>query len=141
MKTILTFCISLLSCSFVLAQSQAAEVALVEATVEKLRKAMLAGDKASLEELAAAELSYGHSSGGIEDKAAFVEALVSGKSDFTRIDLSKQTVNIVGNIALVRHELHGEANDKPVNIGVLLVWQKDKKDWKLLARQAFKLQP
>lgn len=139
MKIILTFCICLLSCSFVMAQSQSAEVALVETAVEKLRMAMLAGDKASLEALAAEQLTYGHSSGVIEDKTAFVEALVSGKSDFTRIDFNKQTVNIVGNIGLVRHELRGEANGNPVNIGVLLVWQKDKKDWKLLARQAFKL--
>ena len=140
MKTILTFCICLLSCSFVMAQSQTTtEVAMVETAVEKLRNAMLAGDKASLEALTAAELTYGHSSGTIEDKTTFVEALASGKSDFTRIDITKQTVNIVGNIALVRHELHGEANGNTLNIGVLLVWQKDKKDWKLLARQAFKL--
>jgi hypothetical protein len=37
----------------------------------------------------------------------------------------------------------GDTNDnnKPgtVNLGVLLVWQKQKGQWKLLARQAFKL--
>ncbi|MEO7988953.1 MAG: nuclear transport factor 2 family protein [Chryseolinea sp.] len=139
MKTIFTFCICLLSCSFVMAQSQPTEIASVETAVEKLRNAMLAGDKASLEELAASELSYGHSSGAIEDKAAFVAALVSGKSDFTRIDITKQTVDIIGNIALVRHELRGDANGNTLNLGVLLVWRKDKNEWKLLARQAFKL--
>lgn len=139
MKTIFTFCLCLFSFSFVAAQSQSADVALVEASVEKLRSALLSGDKTLLEALAASELSYGHSSGVVEDKAAFVEALVSGKSDFTRIDITKQTVNITGDIALVRHELRGEANGNAVNIGVLLVWRKDKQNWKLLARQAFKL--
>jgi len=79
----------------------------------------------------------------MEDRAAFIEALASGKSDFTSIDLTEQTVTIAGNTALVRHRLTGEAIDsgKPgaVKLGVLLVWQKQGGKWKLLARQAFKL--
>lgn len=116
----------------------------VAAAVETLRKAMVDADKATLEKITAEGLSYGHSGGLVENKAAFVEALVSGKSDFVSITLEDQTIEIVGNVALVRHKLHGETKDrdKPpgtANIGVLLVWQKEKKQWKLLARQAFKL--
>lgn len=115
----------------------------VAAAVETLRKAMLDGNKAELEAIVSDDLSYGHSSGKMEDKAAFVEALASGKSDFVTINLADQTIKIVGNVALVRHKLTGENNDggKPgtVNLGVLLVWQKLQGKWKLLARQAFKL--
>lgn len=107
--------------------------------VERLRKAMLDGDKAALESLTAAELSYGHSSGVIEDKDAFVDALVTGKSDFTEINLTNQTITVAGNVAIVRHEMHGKANNNPVNIGILLVWQGKGDNWKLVARQAFKL--
>ena len=119
--------------------AQTADEKAVAATVENLRKAMLDGDKAKLEALTATELTYGHSSGTLEDKSQFVEALVSGKSDFTSINLTNQTIEVVGNVTLVRHELHGQSDTGAVNIGILLVWKKDGKAWKLLARQAYKL--
>jgi len=123
--------------------AQSADEKQVAAAVETLRKAMLDGDKSQLEAITASELTYGHSSGKMEDKAAFVQALVSGTSDFVTINLADQTIKIVGNTALVRHHLTGENKDggKPgtVNLGVLLVWQKQQGKWKLLARQAFKL--
>ncbi len=115
----------------------------VVARVETLRKAMVDADKAVLENIAAEELSYGHSNGRIEDKAAFVEAIVSGKNDFVKLEVTDLTVKVVGNIAIVRHRLSGDtANDgKPatINLGLLMVWQKQKSEWKLIARQGFKL--
>lgn len=125
--------------SYTVSIAQSADEKAVAAAVENLRKAMLDGDKAKLEALAAPELTYGHSSGTLEDKSQFVEALVSGKSDFTSINLTNQTIEVVGNVALVRHELHGQSDTGAVNIGILLVWKKDGKAWKLLARQAYKL--
>lgn len=124
-------------------QAQSKEEKEVAAAVENLRKAMIDADKAQLEKLAADELTYGHSSGTIEDKDAFIEALVSGKSDFETMDLTDQTIKVAGNTALVRHQLSAKVNDsgKPgnVNLGILLVWQKQGGNWKLLARQAYKL--
>ncbi len=115
----------------------------VSDAVETLKKAMIDGDKQQLENITAADLSYGHSGGKIEDKAAFVQALVSGASDFITIDLTNQTVKVVGKTALVRHNLTATTKDNGVpgnpHLGVLLVWQKEKGGWKLLARQAFKL--
>ena len=115
----------------------------VAAAVETLRKAMIDADKAALEKIAADQISYGHSSGLIESKAAFVQNIVSGNSDFVTIDLSEQTISIVGDVALVRHKLVAETNNNgqpgKANIGVLLVWKKQGGSWKLLARQAFKL--
>jgi ketosteroid isomerase-like protein len=115
----------------------------VAAAVENLRKAMIDGDKAALEKLTCDELSYGHSSGKIEDKTAFVEALASGKSDFITIELSEQTIKIAGNAAIVRHILNGTNIDAgkqgSIHLSVLTVWQKQSKEWKLLARQAVKI--
>lgn len=125
----------------VMAQSK--EETAVAAAVETLRKAMVDGDKAALEKIAATELSYGHSSGKLEDKAAFVEAIASGKSDFVSIDLSEQTITVSGDVAIVRHKLAAETNDggKPgsVKLAILTVWKKQGREWKLLARQAVKL--
>jgi len=118
------------------------ETAVTQA-VESLRKAMIDPDKSTLDKLAANELSYGHSSGVIQDKAEFMEAILSGKSDFVSIELSEQTVKVVGNTALVRHHFTAATNDggKPgtVKLAILLVWQKQKGEWRLLARQAVKI--
>jgi hypothetical protein len=111
----------------------------VETLVEKLRKAMLDGNQEVLQSITSKDLTYGHSSGVLENQTEFIEALTSGKSDFTKIETVNQTVKIVGLNALVRHELHGTVNGHDVNLGVLLVWVKEGKTWKLLARQAFKL--
>jgi len=124
-------------------KAQTADEKEVAAAVEQLRQAMIDGNKTTLENLSAEELSYGHSGGQIEDKSAFVEKIASGKSDFTRISLEEQTIKIVGDVAVVRHKLIGEtiADGKPgpVNLNVLLIWQKQKGKWKLLARQSAKI--
>ncbi|MFC6997456.1 nuclear transport factor 2 family protein [Rufibacter roseus] len=115
----------------------------VAAAVEQLKQALISGDRQALESIVAEGLSYGHSSGKVEDKATFVETLVTGKSDFVTIDLENQIVQVSGNTALVRHNLTATTNDsgKPgsVKLGVLLVWQKQNGKWKLLARQAYKI--
>ncbi|MFD0941634.1 nuclear transport factor 2 family protein [Pedobacter boryungensis] len=127
----------------VMAKAQTIEEKRVLNAVENLRLALISGEKLALENIAADDLSYGHSSGKIQDKAAFVEGIVSGASDFVSIEFKNQTVKVTGKTAIVRHELHAKTNDggKPgeVHLGILLVWQKQGKDWKLLGRQAYKI--
>jgi ketosteroid isomerase-like protein len=123
--------------------AQSKEDAAVNAAVENLKKAMVDGDKAGLEKITADKLSYGHSSGKIEDKATFVDNIVTGKSDFVTIELTNQTVSVSGDAAIVRHTLSATTNDNgnpgSVKLNILLVWQKQKGQWKLLARQAVKI--
>ncbi|MDY0931970.1 nuclear transport factor 2 family protein [Chryseobacterium sp. CFBP8996] len=115
----------------------------VATTAEKLRLAMISGEKTELESLILPELTYGHSGGHIDDAKEFVEKLVSKKSDFVTIDITNQTVNIVGNTAIVRHHFYATTADfgkapGDVTLDILLVWVKSGKNWKLLARQAVK---
>lgn len=115
----------------------------VAATAEKLRLAMISGDKAMLESLILPELTYGHSGGHIDDATEFIEKLVSKKSDFVTIYITNQTVNIVGNTAIVRHHFYATTADfgkapGDVTLDIVLVWVKTGKNWKLLARQAVK---
>lgn len=123
--------------------AQSADEKAVAAAVENLRKAMVDPTKAALEKLTLPELSYGHSSGKVQNQAEFVDALVSGASDFLNIDLTEQTIKITGNTAIVRHILSAATSDngKPntAHISILLVWIKQNKAWKLLARQAVKI--
>ena len=125
--------------------AQSKEEKAVAAAVETLRKAMIDGDQKSLEAIAADQLSYGHSGGNVEDKAKFVSAITSGKSDFVTIDLTEQTITVSGETAIVRHKLSATTNDngKPgtVALVVMTVWQKQHHHWVLLARQAVKQAP
>lgn len=125
------------------AMAQTKDQKAVSDAVEKMRKAMVDGDRAVLESIAADSLSYGHSSGKVENKTEFVENIASGKSDFVTIDLTEQTISVAGNNAIVRHILSAATNDggKPgtVKLKILLVWVKEKGQWKLLARQAVKV--
>ncbi len=115
----------------------------VSKAVEQLRKAMVDADRAALDSLVTAKLSYGHSSGVIDNKKDFVGKIVSGASDFVTLEFSEQTVIISGKTAIVRHILKAITNDggKPgeVQLRVLLVWVKQKTGWKLLARQAVRM--
>lgn len=112
--------------------------------IERLRKAMVDADSVMLDILVLPKLSYGHSGGHIDDKKEFVQKIVSGKSDFVTLEFAEQTISVNKNVAIVRHKLNATTNDngKPgkVNLAVLLVWQKRHGDWKLLARQAIKIQ-
>jgi ketosteroid isomerase-like protein len=127
--------------SLVNAQSKS-EVA-VAAAVEQLKQAMISGDSAALNTIASDKLSYGHSGGHVEGKQEFVQKIASGKSDFVSIELKDQTISVNRNVAIVRHVLNANTNDsgKPgeVHLRIMLVFQKEGKQWKLLGRQAVKM--
>jgi hypothetical protein len=137
------FLLAVLLFATTIVQAQSKSEKEVTHAVEQLRQAMVTPDSLKLESVLSNALSYGHSGGHIESKASLMGNLLSGKSDFVRIDLTEQTVQILGNTAIVRHTLDGDTNDngKPaqVKLSVLTVWQKEKKDWKMVARQAVKL--
>lgn len=105
-----------------------------------LVKALESGIRADLETIASDQLSYGHSNGLIEDKAAFVEAIASGKSDFVKIDITNQTIAVSGKTAIVRHRLDGVTSNNgtpgEIHLNILLVFRNEKGNWKLYARQA-----
>ena len=111
--------------------------------VESLRQALIDGDANKLTELTSKDLSYGHSSGMVQNQSVFIEKLVNGESDFVAIEFQDQTIEVVDNVAIVRHNLAAHTKDsgidKDIKIGIMLVWQKQKNKWMLIARQAYKL--
>ncbi|PKB16106.1 nuclear transport factor 2 family protein [Flavobacterium sp. 5] len=115
----------------------------VAARVETLRQAMIDADGNKLKELTSEGLSYGHSSGNIQNKAVFIEKIVSGESDFVSIEFQDQTIEVIGDVAIVRHNLAAHTKDggvdKDIKIGIMLIWEKQKNKWLLIARQAYKL--
>ncbi len=140
-KILMIAAIVLASLSF--SKAQSAEETKVANVVEAYRKAMIDADKNVLEKIVDDQLSYGHSGGNIETKAHLIETLLNGDSDFKTMDVSEQSIQVVGKTAIVRHKIFAETNNRgvpaTVKLSVLLVFHKVKGDWKLLARQAVKI--
>ncbi|GGZ27493.1 hypothetical protein GCM10007049_20410 [Echinicola pacifica] len=140
-KTYLFLLALLFTASFAQGQSKNS-IALVQA-VQQLNQLMINPQASKLKDITHKKLSYGHSSGRIENQTEFIAALVDGQSDFVSIDLQNQTYEVDGEIGIARHILSASTNDggQPgtVRIGIMMIWQDTGTAWKLLARQAYKL--
>ena len=125
------------------ARADAGDEGAVTERVDILRKATQVGDKAKLEELTSAQLSYGHSGGRVETQAEFINGVMTRKGVVKSLAFPELKVAVAGNAAIARHiwlsetELDGKTTN--TKIGVLQVWQKQDGAWKLLARQGFTL--
>jgi ketosteroid isomerase-like protein len=112
------------------------------AAIEKLYNAIRDKDAAAFEPLVTHDLSYGHSSGRIEDKAEFIANVMKPNTRWKTIYGAKQSNYISGDTAVSRHIMAGEVerDGKPgtSNMDVLMVWQKQGGAWKLLVRQGYK---
>ena len=113
--------------------------------VEAFRVAQLAGNADGIAPLCAEELSYSHSSGAVDDKAKLLAGVKNANYKWTTLEYKNPTVRIVGPAAIVRFNFVGEqefaADGKkvPQNLHILMNWQKQGNDWKLLSRSATKL--
>jgi hypothetical protein len=117
--------------------------AVVASQIEILRQGLMFADGTKLASVTSSALSYGHSGGNIENQSAFIDNVVKKKSNVISLEFQNQTISIVGDTAIVRHIFLSHTKDggidKETKIGVMQVWQKQKRKWLLLARQAYKL--
>jgi len=117
----------------------------VAKNVEAFRAAQFALDAKALEALCAAELSYSHSDARVEDKATFVKNATTNRSAKTlSLKYQDPKISIVGPAAIVRFTWVSESETADGKKGgnklhVLMNWQKQGADWKLLSRAATKL--
>jgi len=124
------------------AQSKAEQT--IADAVSALHNNVVNPNREQLDKLVSADLSYGHSAGKVENKEQFIDFLFNGPFKFTSINVADQTIKVSGKNAVVRHVFIGKATNNGVptdiRIGNLMVWRKEGSQWKLLARQAFRLQ-
>jgi ketosteroid isomerase-like protein len=117
----------------------------VAKNVEAFRKAQVAADAKALDALCAAELSYSHSDARVEDKATFIANATNGKSKFLSLEYKEPQIRVVGPAAVVRFHWVGESETvadgkkNNTNLHILMNWQKQGSDWKLLSRASTKL--
>jgi hypothetical protein len=113
--------------------------------VEAFRVAQFEADAKAFDVLCAAELSYSHSDGHVEDKATFIANSTSGKSKYLSLQYLDPQIRVVGTAAIVRFHWVGESQSvadgkkSNSNLHILMNWQKQGADWKLLSRAATKL--
>ncbi|NHF58747.1 nuclear transport factor 2 family protein [Flavobacteriaceae bacterium TP-CH-4] len=115
----------------------------LEETVGTFYQAMIDKNETVLKTLTLPELSYGHSSGTIENHTQFLEAVIKGPFEFLHIDTEEPKYSVLDDVGVVRHILQADGADAGeatnVRIGVMMIFKKTGEGWKLLARQAYKL--
>jgi ketosteroid isomerase-like protein len=125
--------------------TEADEETAVAKNVEAFRAAQIAADAKAFDALCAPELSYSHSDGRVEDKSTFIVNATSGKSKFLSLAYEDVKVRVVGTAAVVRFHWVGESQSvadgkkNATNLHILMNWQKQGADWKLLSRASTKL--
>ena len=131
--------------SMVPAYAASADEDAVAKNVEAFRAAQFAANPEILAALCAAELSYSHSDARVEDKATFIANATSGKSKWLSLEYQDTKVTVVGPAAIVRFHWVGESQavadgkKSSTNLHILMNWQKQGADWKLLSRASTKL--
>jgi ketosteroid isomerase-like protein len=127
------------------ALAMSADEAAVAKNLESFRAAQAAQDAKTLEALCAPELSYSHSDGHIEDRATFVKNATSGTSKVLSLKYDDPWIRVVGDVAIVRFHWLGESEavadgkKSSTNLHILMTWQKQGTEWKLLNRASTKL--
>jgi ketosteroid isomerase-like protein len=127
------------------AQALTADEEAVAKRLEAFRSAQFAADAKAFDGLCAAELSYSHSDGHVEDKAIFIKNATAGKSKFLTLQYQEPSIRVVGDVAIVRFHWLAESESIPdgkkssTNLHILMTWQKQGADWKLLTRSSTKL--
>jgi hypothetical protein len=117
----------------------------VAKNLEAFRAAQVAADAKSFDVLCAPELSYSHSDVRVEDKATFIANATSGKSKFLVLEYLDPQIRVVGPAAIVRFHWVAESQSaadgtkSKTNLHILMNWQKQGAEWRLLSRASTKL--
>lgn len=107
-----------------------------------LRNALLDRDSMALVTLLADDVTYGHSNGMVQKKAELIRDVMTGRQDYSKIEVRKMNIRIFENTAIVNLEsdvslvMDGKSMD--LDMDILLVWVRQQGEWKLVARQSVK---
>lgn len=117
----------------------------VEKTVEILNASLVNKDREALDRICSEGLSYGHSTGIIQDKATFIDDVMNGPFRYINIQIENQKVELVEDLAIVTHIFVAQGLNKgdsvDVRLGAAHVYKlyRDGR-CQLVLRQGYKLQ-
>ncbi len=101
-------------------------------------------DSLTLEKLVAKTATYGHSHGNLQTRAEMIKGVSKNQSNYTDTAVSNIKIFIQDKTAIVRYLFKAKENKKDgtvteLDFSMMLVWIKEKKEWKLMGRQAVSL--
>jgi len=142
MKVLLIFSSAVMMMATSFAQSKEEEK--VWARVEALTKAVFeTKDSAALLDLVSTKVTYGHSSGTLENKATMVQKAAGGKTEYKNRNFERVSMEVNDKTAIVRHNFRAisveNGKESPLDLGILQVWKKEGGKWRLWARQAVRI--
>jgi Domain of unknown function (DUF4440) len=113
-------------------------------TIELHKAIFINKDSLALENLLSYEINYGHSGGKIENRKELISNVIHNKSVYNSIETDINEVIVNQNTAIVRclltgNEIKEDGKIVPLKLSILQTWTKIKKHWKLMARQAVKI--
>jgi hypothetical protein len=115
----------------------------LKATIEKWKTAAIAKDKATLDRLTSASVTYSHSNALMENKEQMIAALIAPTMEYKAMDMENTTYRFYGKVGVVNTKMTVRNVNKGVPatipLSVLMVWVKEGGDWKLTARQTTRL--
>lgn len=120
----------------VLDAARAADDARVAATI--------AADRAKLDEIFSNDLNYAHSSGVVNDKTAYMEAIMSGHTKYLSIDYEQRKFTAAQpGIVLMTGRCHVKSTNDgqplALYLSFLAVWRLEGGTWRFLAWQSCRL--
>ena len=137
MKTILASVVLLFAAHVIAANDP---LAAVKAADKARVEAVISGEKDKLNAILSDELHYAHSSGVVDTKASFIEAITSGKLKYTAIDYDEQNFTLPSpTIALMNGRVHVKVGTMDASMSFLAVWRLENGQWRFLAWQSCKL--
>lgn len=124
-----------------LGAAESAAFADLRAADDERTAAIIAADPARLDAILSEDLHYGHSNGRVETKAAFIEALTSGRITYRSFEyLEHRFLPAAPGLTLMtgRVLIRAKAGDEAVRLDLrfLAVWRKEGGRWRFLAWQS-----
>ena len=121
-------------------------LAAVRAADDERVAAVKAGDRGRLEAIFSDELRYAHSSGHVDTKVSYVDALASHRTVYETYDYKERTVvpAAPGVVLMTGHVvIHSRNASGPneLDLNFLAVWREENGKWRFLAWQSCKNPP
>ncbi len=105
-----------------------------------------AGDRAALEAIFSDGLNYAHSSGAVNDKKTYIDAIAAGKTKYASITFENRKFTAAGPgvVLITGHETLVEVKAGKTDtliLNFLGVWRLENGAWRFLAWQSNRLNP
>lgn len=121
-------------------------IAAARAADDERTAATKAGDPARLDAIFSDDLRYSHSSGHVDNKASYMQALTSHRTVYESFDYQERTFKVAGpGVVLMsgRVLIHSRNDGQPIalDLNFLAVWREENGRWRFLAWQSCKNPP